>query len=433
VQHHHNLSPTITEGFEMNYKRISAMFVLGAGFVLASTTGYAADRLNLTSHLKPLPSLNHRALDLNPSSPRLVAAREEAKAEAKGLVTAQALKDASSSSFKATYTLYVGCTSTPVDVTYSTIQAAVAAALPHTLIEVCPGTYAAGGAGTGITVSTAYIKIQGVLHHSGAETLSCGSGPNPTDGSFAFELNGSYDSVQYLTIEDCDIGVASFNPVSTTPTGVRNDAVSDSWFTGDSLSIVSEYGYDFEAKDNWISVGEYGIASVAGVKDDITGNTIEGDGGTEQVGILLALTVSDKVTNNVVTGATVGLDFGALAGGGTNEGFNTFACVESNHLDGNEGGVIIIDNNTGNTFKKNYANGNSEFGFGSDATNGANAVPDAGPNVFLDNHAFGNVAYDYLDESGGYVGNNPNTNSATADYYKGNKGNIASPPAILFQ
>jgi parallel beta-helix repeat protein len=151
------------------------------------------------------------------------------------------------------------------------------------------------------------------------------------------------------------------------------------------------------------------------------------------VGILLALTVSDTVTNNVVTAAAVGLDFGALVGGGTSEGFNTFACVEGNHLDGNEIGVAIIDNNTGNTFKKNYANGNVDFGFGSDASSGADAVPNAGPNVFRDNHASGNGTDDYLDLTVGYTGTNPNTNSGTADYYKGNKGNIASPPAILFQ
>jgi hypothetical protein len=419
----------------MNYKRVSVMFVLCASFALASTASYAADKLNVTSHLKPLPNFKNLTLDLNPNSPRLVAAREEAKAEAKGLVTAQALKDASSSGFEAKYTLYVGCTTTPAGVTYPTIQDAVAVALPHTLIEVCPGTYAAGGAGTGITVSTAYIKIQGVLHHSGAETLSCGSGPDPSDGSFGLEFNASYDTVQYLTIEDCDIGVASLNPSasSTTPVGLRNNGVWGSWFNGDTISIVSEYGYDFEAKDNRISVGEYGIASVAGIKDDITGNTIEGDGGTEQVGILLALTVSDTVTNNVVTGATVGLDFGALVGGGTDEGFNTFACVESNHFDGNAAGVAIVDDNTGNTFKKNYANGNSVAGFLSDNTEGADAVPDAGPNVFLDNQAFGNGTIDYYDETAGYVGDNPNTNSDTADYYKGNKGKNASPPAILFQ
>jgi len=411
------------------------MILLCASFVLASTAGYAADKLNLTSHLKPLPNFKNHTLDLTPNSPRLVAAREEAKAEAKGVVTAQALKDPTSSSFEAKYTLYVGCATTPVDVTYPTIQAAVAVALPHTLIEVCPGTYAAGGAGTGITVSTAYIKIQGVLHHSGAETLSCGSGPDPSDGSFGIELNASYDTVQYLTIEDCEIGVASLNPSlsMSTPTGVSSDGVWGSWFNGDTLSIVSEYGYDFEAKDDWISVGEYGIASVAGIKDDITGNTIEGDGGSEQVGILLALTVSDTITNNVVTGTAIALDFGALVGGGTPEGFNTFACVESNHLDGNVGGVALIDNNTGNTFKKNYANGNSVLGFGSDATSGADAVPNAGPNVFEDNQAFGNGTYDYYDLTVGYVGHNPNTNSGTADYYKGNKGNIASPPAILFQ
>jgi hypothetical protein len=107
--------------------------------------------------------------------------------------------------------------------------------------------------------------------------------------------------------------------------------------------------------------------------------------------------------------------------------------VGSNHLDGNVGGVVIIDNNSGNTFKKNYANGNSMFGFGSDATSGADAVPDAGPNVFLDNQAFGNGTDDDLDLTVGYTGTNPNTNSGTADYYKGNKGHIASPPAILFQ
>jgi hypothetical protein len=116
-------------------------------------------------------------------------------------------------------------------------------------------------------------------------------------------------------------------------------------------------------------------------------------------------------------------------------GLNTFATVTSNHFDGNVGGIIldVPDNNSGNTFEKNYANGNVEYGIGSYKDNGAAAVPDSGPNKFLNNHAFGNGAYDYIDDTFPYSGSDPNTNSGTADYYKGNKGNTASPPAIFFQ
>ena len=80
--------------------------------------------------------------------------------------------------------------------------------------------------------------------HSGAETLSCGSTVNPSDGSFGFELRASYDTVKNLTFEDCDIGVASVGQISgSTATGVRSDAVLNDWFNGDYAAVVSEYGY----------------------------------------------------------------------------------------------------------------------------------------------------------------------------------------------
>jgi hypothetical protein len=297
--------------------------------------------------------------------------------------------------------------------------------LPNTLIKVCPGIYEAGGAGTGITVNTSNIKIQGVLSHSGAQTLFCDTTADPMDSSFGIKLLGSDDAVQYMTIEDCDLGV-----VSGGTTTVKTNGIWNNWFNGDYTSIGTELGNQVSVKDNWITNSFFAIESIADEKDTITGNTIEGDGSLTQDGIYAELGVSACIKNNVVTGVEIGLDFsGDVSSPG---GFNTFATVTSNHFDGNAGGVILRNNNSGNTFESNYANGNG-IGFGSDATNGDDAVPTSGPNKFLKNTAFGNLDDDYVDLTFGYTGHDPNTNAGTADWWMGNKGNTADPPALLFQ
>ena len=88
------------------------------------------------------------------------------------------------------------------------------------------------------------------------------------------------------------------------------------------------------------------------------------------------------------------------------------------------------DGNSGNKFSSNYANGNA-FGFDSDDTSGADAVPNSGANSFEKNHAIGNTQYDFVDATYGYTGPDTSTNAATADYYKGNKGSTALPASIL--
>ena len=108
--------------------------------------------------------------------------------------------------------------------------------------------------------------------------------------------------------------------------------------------------------------------------------------------------------------------------------YTSFSTVESNHLDGNYYGVLLETETTGNTFEDNWANANTYGFLTEDDTDGVNAVPDSGPNKFLKNHAFGNSSYDYYDDT---TSSDPSTNAGTADYYKGNKGNVAYPAAIL--
>jgi hypothetical protein len=145
---------------------------------LAASAGHAAKGAHYL--LKPHHAMKGRALALNPNTPRLTAARQEALVESEGSITESAIAE-TSSGWTARHWLYVGCTTKPVNVTYATIQAAVAAAQLYTVIKVCPGQYQAGGPDTGITVNTSYIAIEGVSAHSGAETLLCGASPNPEE------------------------------------------------------------------------------------------------------------------------------------------------------------------------------------------------------------------------------------------------------------
>src|SRR5580658_7926053 len=141
----------------MNFQRISVMFLLCTSFVLASTTSYAGE---FNRQLMPRPNFKNQPPAVpNPNSPRLTAAREQGLAEAKSLVTPLSKNP---DSWTPLYNLYVGCTGKPVDDSYTTIQAAVAAALPYTVINVCPGAYYAGGSDTGISVYTSFVKIKGV-------------------------------------------------------------------------------------------------------------------------------------------------------------------------------------------------------------------------------------------------------------------------------
>jgi parallel beta-helix repeat protein len=263
------------------------------------------------------------------------------------------------------------------------------------------------------------------LAKSGAETLACNTIPDQTDGSFAFELLGSHDTVQYITVNDCEYGVESGFETET-----RNNAIWGNWFNGDYQSIENYIGYASEITGNKISNSVYPLISYGGIDDVITGNTIEGDGTFNQDGIVAVFGVGSRIESNTVTGASAGLDFGPDPEEG-GPGYNSFAFVSCNRFDDNGVGIAIVYNNSGNTFEKNYADGNEEFGIASDNTSGADAIPNSGPNKFLSNHASGNGAEDYLDATAPYTGTNSGTNDGTADYYKGNKGNTASPAAIL--
>jgi hypothetical protein len=223
----------------MTRRNMIAQFLVCACFVLAAFTAHASAIPG--RHLMAHHNFKGRVLDRNVNSPRLKAARAEAAAELRGVVTPRMLAESSSSS-PYVYNLYVGCTTSPAGETYSTIQDAVAAALPYTTISICPGIYLAGGASTGITVSTSYVKIKGVAPHSGSETVYCDPGsPDPTDDSFGFYLNGSNDTIENLTIEDCSFGV-----YSGSLTEVKGTEVMSNWFNGDYDSIESYFGYKVE-------------------------------------------------------------------------------------------------------------------------------------------------------------------------------------------
>ena len=393
-----------------------------AWLALAASASHAAEVTHY--RLKTHHAMRGQRLAPNRYTSRLTAARQEALAELEGGVTESAIAE-TSIGWTAKHWLYVGCTTKPSNVTYSTIQDAVAAARLYTVIKVCPGQYQAGGPDTGITVSTSYIAIEGVSAHSGVQTLLCGSSPNPEDLSWGIWLLGSHDTVENMTIEGCAFGVES-GDVSE----LRNNTIANNWFNGNYESIATYFGYQNKIEDNHISNSDYPILSYAGIKDTIVGNTVEGDGTFTQDGIAIGLSISAKIQNNNVTGTAYGLDFGAITLG-VADGLNAFADVISNHFDGTGVGVNITNNNSGNKFSCNYANGNA-FGFDSDDTSGADAEPNSGANSFEKNHAIGNTTYDFVDATYGYTGPDSYTNAGTADHYKGNKGHSALPASIFF-
>jgi len=407
----------------MSRLRILTVVLSCAWLALAAPTSHAAKvpayRLKLHHAMKG------QVLDLNPYTPRLTAARQESLAESQGLVSESAIAN-TSSGWTPRHWLYVGCKTKPANLTFPTIQAAVAVAQLYTVVKVCPGQYQGGGPDTGITVTTSYIAIEGVSAHSGAQTLLCGTSPNPEDLSWGIWLLGSHDTVQNMTVEDCAFGVESGDV-----TEVRNNTIANNWFNADYESIATYLGYQNKIENNYISNSDYPIFSYAGINDAIVGNIVEGDGTFTQDGIAIGLSVSAKIQNNNVTGTAYGLDFGATTLGVT-DGLNSDADVIGNHFDGNGVGVNIANNNSGNKFSSNFANGNT-FGFDSDETSGADAVPNSGANSFEKNHAIGNSQYDFVDATYGYTGADSDTNSGTADHYKGNKGSTALPASIFFQ
>lgn len=185
------------------------------------------------SKMKPFHSMKGQVLDKNPNTPRLVAARKDLADEAKGLVTEKALADVSTG-WTAKHKLYVGCVGTPDGSTFPTIQEAVAAAQLYTVIKVCPGTYYAGGADTGITVNMSYIEIEGASAAEAAEVLWCDSTPQPTDNSYGFLLLGSHDVVKNMSIAGCDFAIES-----GLNTEVIHNQIVNNWFDGNFARFTS--------------------------------------------------------------------------------------------------------------------------------------------------------------------------------------------------
>ena len=186
----------------MQFSRLLAVTLVCACPAFAAA---AQPALHPKPQLKPLHFLKGQVLDKNPNSPRLKAARAEALAASKGVVTESAIADVSTG-WTPKHTLYVGCTTTNPSATYSTIQDAVAAAgRLYTVIKVCPGTYDAGGEDTGISIATSYIEIEGMVKQPGAEIVTCDGGNN----SWGFWFLGSHDVIKNMTIENCEYGVAS--------------------------------------------------------------------------------------------------------------------------------------------------------------------------------------------------------------------------------
>ena len=270
----------------MNHRRTCTISMLSAVIALAPIAAYATTG----NHTHKTPSeLIRETVKPGPNSPRMQAYREQAKAELEGRVTAQT---ESASGWKAKYNLYVGCTTSPAGSTYSTIQDAVAAAYPYTSIHVCPGTYSAGGADTGISVNTSFIEIVGVSPHAGAETVVCDSTPNPSDDSWGIYFAGSYSKVKNMTFNDCYYGMYVGDEQN------KHDEVSNSWFNGDTYGIYSEYGDHSTYSNNHFQTNYDAIYAEFDYDDTICGNRIEGDGSNDEYGIYIYYGIGTKIASN---------------------------------------------------------------------------------------------------------------------------------------
>ncbi len=399
--------------------------LLAGALVCACSAFAAAPHSALDSHFqhkKPFHMMKGQTPYKSPNAARLVAARKELADEAKGLVTEQALANVSTG-WTAKHKLYVGCTSTPVGSTYSQIQDAIDAAQLYTVIKVCPGTY-----DTGVLVNKSFIEIEGTSATEGAEILLCGG------TGYGIELLASHDVIKNMSIGGCEYGVAAGEDTETTKNQIVNN-----WLADNFTSIYLYIGGQATVEGNSILASEYGIVDYGGIKNKIIGNTVEGSGGAD--GIAMAYTVGDQVKNNCVSDTEIGIDIGGYALTTTlvaktttsvgDYGFNTGADVISNYTYDNLGGIYLWNNNSGNRIQSNTVE-DALVGIGADNTSGADASPDAGTNRFEKNKASGNDS-DYEDETAPYSGNDTQANAGTADFWKGNKGTTATPPAILAQ
>jgi hypothetical protein len=392
-----------------------------------------------TRHVKAHKFYKGIVPTMKPNNPRLVEARKEAEAEDKGIVTPKALAT-SNGGWKIKRTFYVGCSGEPGASSFTTIQDAVATAELYTLIKVCPGTYDTSG-DNAVVISKSYIEVEGVSSHSGAETVSCGDTPNPEDGSAAFVILASHDILKNLTINNCGYGVQTGEESE-----IRSTEILTSFFNGNFEGVGLNIGYQTEIQGNKFEDNVFPIFDYGGIKDVISGNTITGDTSGEEDGIASQFTVSSKISNNTVTGAFAGLDFAPFNPNQRTadtakakpadvepvegQGFNTGADVTSNHFNENVIGVLLGANDSGNKLVSNYANSNG-IGFYSDETSGAFAFPDAGTNRLEKNSAKGNSEVDYVDETYGYSGADPEVTNGTADYYYKNKGCTAYPSSLV--
>ena len=384
-------------------KRASALLISLATVLAGGTASFA-------SAPAERPTADNRQPD--PNSPRMLAARQLALAESTGTEAIADSRD--NTGWTSKHTLYVGCTNTPPSKTYATLSAAFAAVIPYTTIQVCAGQYPVANV---LNISNVAVIGRG---GQGAVTFSCGTTQNPLNRVYGIVLNGSYESVKNVTVNNCNVGVF----ISEAYSEVLNDEVSDSFFNDNYSGVETQDCRGCSIETNEFSDNTSAIYDTFNFEDRIVGNEILGDGSGNDDGIYIEDDLTAVVKSNRVSGSYAGVDV---------EYYCQYLDIENNTLNGNEYGVYVAHGNSGNTFKKNVAEGNTIDGFFADLTSGANAPVGGFPNRYLDNKAFGNGTYDYEDDTAPYTGSAHGTNSGTADFYADNKGNTASPSAIFNQ
>jgi parallel beta-helix repeat protein len=358
----------------------------------------------------PQPSGLPNTSAVNMNSPRMQAARQWAMAGILGNRPTPA--DMNSADWEPRYTLFVACPYTPSARTYPNIGAAVSAAQPYTLILVCRETDAGS-----VDIATDHIAIQGV-GAPGNAIVNC---PGNLD-HLGIGVDASYVRIRNLTFQNCYAGVL-FN-VSTSPSGFQYGEVSSSAFIGNATGILSQLSAYIRVTNNRFRNTSYGIYLDGDISDSAFGNDISAD----QIEFAyVAITVETDTGSRVSENAVRSYQYAIVLEGGS------LSTVEDNRMYGNNSGLYSFATE-GDVIRDNTANGGN-YGFYLDIDNGVND-PNATnplPDRILFNEAFGNSVDDYFDGTAPYTGGAPGTNDGTANYYDGNRGKTASPPAILTQ
>jgi len=303
-------------------------------------------------------------------------------------------------------------------VDYTTIQAAINAALAGDTIIVCPWTYVENIEfdGKDITVRSIDISDPTIV----AATIIDGRG----SGSVVRFYRGDTSILGGFTIRNGNAySGGGIDVIESSPTIVGNTITGNTADGGGGISVV--YYSDPTITGNTIEANQAdngGGIYVDGSSPTLTGNTITGNDAVYGGGIHIYYYSDPTIIGNTITGNT------ADGGGGISVTNNSFPIISENTINDNDaagsGGGIYVTNNSFPIISENTINDNDAAGFGggiylhgSDSTIEDNTINDNTADYGGGIHVYGysdptiedNIINDNTASSNGggiYVGNN---------------------------